>query len=612
MGNLPQAFKDSVLNFSGCRIAETRARIAMISSLYLHSGSSAKPLRIGVLIDGFEIARAFRSVLMDIQASDFAQLELVVVNRQPDALPKPPAGRLSRYLRLLRDGDRRRFVLASLFSKFDQRRVKDPNPREPVDCTDLLGRCQRLDVLPVTKRFVHRFPPEAVAALRSLDLDVVLRFGFNILRGDVLTSARCGLWSFHHGDNEFYRGGPALFWEVVEDNPCSGVILQVLTEKLDDGLVLCKSLFATDRGLRPSRNSFNPFWGSAHFVIRKLHELHECGWESVKEHAVPPASYKGKYKIYRTPTNAQMIEWLVPKLGKKIIQRLNPLRRQTVDHWRICLRRADSPQLIAGKSPKPAGLRWLESPRGQFQADPFLLQHQGQLWLFFEDFFYGEERGRISCAPVLPDLSVGASTVCLDRPYHLSYPDVFHHDGEVFMIPESAVNETVELWRATRFPFAWKLEKTLFRGPLVDTTAMCHGGVWYFFAGFSELGGDAAFGALFRSDTLTGDWTHHPCSPISTDVRNVRSAGAIQKVGDRLLRPVQDCSGNYGRCIHVEEILELTPDTYRGRWLHSIQPDWEKGLKGVHTYAWCGGIEVLDGVAPRDRREVVSLSTGAA
>ena len=68
----------------------------------------------------------------------------------------------------------------------------------------------------------HRFPPGAIAALLSHDLDVILRFGFNILRGEVLTSARYGIWSFHHGDNEFYRGGPPLFWEVVEDNPCSG------------------------------------------------------------------------------------------------------------------------------------------------------------------------------------------------------------------------------------------------------------------------------------------------------------------------------------------------------------------------------------------------------
>lgn len=576
----------------------------MISSLYLHSRSQEKPLRIGVLVDGSEIPRAFRQVLADIDASDFASLELVIVNRQPESISKAAPGRLSRYLRVLLNANRRRLLLYSLFQKFDQPPRESPDPLELVDCNDLFANCQQLEVVPVTKRFVHRFPPDAIAALRSYDLDVVLRFGFNILRGEVLTSARYGIWSFHHGDNEFYRGGPPLFWEVVEDNPCSGAILQVLTEKLDDGVVLCKSLFATARGLRPSRNWSYPYWGSTHAVIRKLHQLHEYGWETVKRQAVPSTPYQGRTAIYHAPSNSQMLKWLVPGIGKKLIRQLNPLRSETVDHWRICLRRANSPELIAGLSPDKSDFRWVPCPPGHFYADPFLLQHQGKVWLFFEDYLYGEKRGRISCAPIQPDLSIGTPSVCLNLPYHLSYPLVFHHDGEIFMVPESEANQSVELWRATSFPFSWTLEKTLFKGSLVDTTPVFHRGRWYFFTTLCEPFGNAAFGALFSSESLTGSWVHHPNSPISTDVRSARSAGAIQRVGNRMLRPVQDCSENYGRRMHVEEILTLTPDAYSSRRLHSIEPDWEKGLTGVHTYGFCDGVEVLDAVSPRDLRAV--------
>jgi hypothetical protein len=576
----------------------------MISSLYLHSGSQAKPLRIGVMVDDLRISKAFRKVLLDIRASDFANLELVIMNRQGQLPPKASAGKLSRYLRLLQDREHRNFFLYTLFQEFDHHQLDGPDPLEVTDCSDILANCQRLDVTPITKRFVQSFPPDATAALRSHGLDVVLRFGFNILCGEVLTSARFGIWSFHYGDNEFYRGGPALFWEVVEDNPCSGVVLQVLSEKLGDGLVLCKSVFATARGLWPSHNLFYPYWGSTHFVVRKLHELHECGWEVVKQHAVSPAPYKGKIEIYRAPSNSQMLRWLVPRVGKKVIRRLNPLRREKIHYWRICLRHSDSPELIAGLSQNKSNFRWMPCPPGHYYADPFLLQHQGQVWLFFEDYLYGEKRGRISCAPVQPDVSIGAPTVCVDPPYHLSYPMVFHHDSEIFMIPESAENHTVELWRAINFPFSWKLEMTLFCGSLVDTTPLFHEGRWYFFTTLSEPPGNAAFGALFSSDSLTGGWVSHPNCPISTDVRYARSAGAILEVENRLLRPVQDCSENYGRRIRVEEILELTPDSYRARCLHSIEPDWDKGLKGVHTYSFCPHIEVLDAVSLQDRREV--------
>jgi hypothetical protein len=576
----------------------------MISSFYLKSGSRERPLRIGVFVDGFELCNAFRSVLTDIQLSDFARLELVVVHDQTSAAVPPPRNKLFRYLRLLIDPDLRRSILYGLYSKLDRRYAEAPDPLESIDCTDILGSCPRLDVTPIAKRFVHRFPADAVAALRSHDLDVIVRFGFNILRGDVLTAARHGVWSFHHGDNDYYRGGPAMFWELVEDNPLSGVILQVLTEKLDDGHVLCKTLFATERGLWRSRNVFSPYWGSTHFVIRKLHELHEMGWDAVKKRAVPSAPYNGKTAIYRAPTNLQMLKWLAPKITRKVLGR--PFRREKIPHWRICLRRSESPQMLLDPNAKWADYKWLPSMPGHFYADPVLVKCEGQVWLFFEDYNYGERRGRINCAPIQPDLSVGPVTPCLDLPYHLSYPLVFHDDGETFMIPESASNKTVELYRATNFPVSWKLEKTLFKGAAVDTTPFYRDGIWYFFTTLSEPAGNAAFGALFYANDLTGEWVLHRDSPIATDVRDARSAGAIEKVGERILRPVQDSSENYGRRMHVNEILELTPDIHRERRLHSIEPDWDNGLKGVHTYGFCAGIEVMDAVSSENRSEVIS------
>src|SRR5206468_2218577 len=183
-------------------------------------------------------------------------------------------------------------------------------------------------------------------------------------------------------------------------------------------------------------------------------------------------------------------------------------------HWRVCIRRSDSARLIADISADKSGFLWIPCPAGHFYADPFLIEHRGQIWLFYEDYSYAEKRGRICCAPVQPDLSLGPASSCLDLPYHLSYPFVFLHENDVFMIPESAANESVELWRATDFPQRWVLEKTLFRGSAVDTTPLLHDGRWYFFTALVEPLGSAVFGALFSADTLTGDWVHHLSSPI--------------------------------------------------------------------------------------------------
>lgn len=194
----------------------------MISDLYVHSASSALALRVGVLLDDTVLMRVFADILRDIHRSDFARLELVIFNGPGS--PAPPPKRTV--------PDQRWYP------------AKD-DPVAPEDCTALLAGVPVLDVTPITTRFVHRVPEGAPRAVRAAHLDVLLRFGFNILRGEILTAARYGVWSFHHGDSDLYRGGPAHFWEMYEGNPFSGVVLLVLTEQLNGGHVLAKALFAT-------------------------------------------------------------------------------------------------------------------------------------------------------------------------------------------------------------------------------------------------------------------------------------------------------------------------------------------------------------------------------
>lgn len=91
---------------------------------------------------------------------------------------------------------------------------------------------------PIGRRLVQRLPVDAVERIRQKQLDVLIRFGFNILRGEILTAAKHGVWSYNHGDGDYYRGGPAHFWEVYEGNPISGAMLQVPTEELAAGTVL--------------------------------------------------------------------------------------------------------------------------------------------------------------------------------------------------------------------------------------------------------------------------------------------------------------------------------------------------------------------------------------
>ncbi|MDQ6633532.1 MAG: hypothetical protein M3Z10_02115 [Gemmatimonadota bacterium] len=580
-----------------------------ISAFFRSSSADRPPLRIGILLDDVRLSRALASVVEDIQASNFARVELLVFNAGELSAPAQPArtpSLASRVFGILTDAHRRRSLAWSLYTRLDRRHAQPMNdPLESVDCSAMLDGIDRIHVHPVTKRFEHRFPETALAHIRSARLDVLLRFGFNILRGGILDAARYGVWSFHHGDNDRYRGGPAHFWELAEDNPLSGVVLQRLTEDLDAGIILAKSLFATERGLSLARNRVRPYFGSTHLVIQKLRELHERGWDYVEEHCVPSAPYEGRRRIYKRPTNGELLRWALPRvLGKAIARSARSFTaREEVEHWRIAIRTGY--RALEEGSHDMSGFRWIESPRGHYYADPFLLERDGRIWIFFEDFLYSSGRGVISCAAIDSDGTMGPCQVALETAGHLSYPYVFREGEAEYMIPESAADGVVRLYRATAFPLGWKLHAELYWGTAVDTSVCKHDGAWWFFTTLPEPRGQGALLALFRADSLTGRWVAHPLSPISADVRRARGAGSIFRSGHSLIRPSQDGSRTYGYSFTLNRIVTLSPTEYDEQAIATVGPDWDPELLGTHSYNRVGAIEVTDGKVRRRRRDVV-------
>jgi hypothetical protein len=343
-----------------------QSQVVSPASFWRASPSLNPGLRIGLLLDSVKMSRFFATVIEDIRASNFADLELLIF-RKPPSLDRPTNHTnsiVSKVARRLKDPNLRKHALYDQYLRLDERMRPGNHPLDFIDCSRLLEDTEAIEVEPVGKKFVHRFPPEALNAIRAKNLDVLLRFGFNILHGDILKSARYGVWSYHHGDNEFYRGGPSHFWELYESAPLSGVVLQVLTEDLDGGLILCKSLFATEATVSVSRNRYPAYWGSTDFVIRKLNELHRFGWNYLLERSLPQVPYKGKKKIYRTPTNVEMVRWLGPIVCKKAVRRLFP--RPTVQHWRIAVRTTGQLLFEQEKQGDLSGFRWLEPPAGIF------------------------------------------------------------------------------------------------------------------------------------------------------------------------------------------------------------------------------------------------------
>lgn len=231
-------------------------------------------------------------------------------------------------------------------------------------------------------------------------------------------------------------------------------------------------------------------------------------------------------------------------------------------------------------------------PKNRSWADPFPVVRDGRCWVFIEEVIHHPKKGRLAVFELADDGTPGPLSVILERDYHLSYSNVFEHDGAWWMIPESRANRTVDLYRCAEWPHRWEHEKTLFRDTeIVDATLWQRDGRWWLFGGTpAEPGGNASGQlCLWSADSPLADgWTPHPANPIVQDRSCARPGGRLFEHEGQLIRPAQDCSVRYGYGLKLMTIKEWTETTYREKELRAYAPDFAPGLIATHTFNRAG------------------------
>lgn len=543
-----------------------------------------QPLRIGLLIDSFVQRKWIYRVIQDVQSSGFAEISVVIRN----ASETPEKGRLESYWK------NRKFWLYALYSKIDEMRVRvDPDAFESTDIGVLVGDCPVLDVKPVMKAYSDWFPDEAIKQIRNYDLDVALAFGFRILKGEALNLARHGIWSFHHGDNLVNRGGPAGFWEVMDGVPVTGSVLQILTEDLDNGKVIYRSWSPTSDRFSVKANRNNLYWKSSAFVIRKLKEVAEGAPTTIPDNQLyRPYSNR----LFRLPTNSEMLPRLCRLGGQYAVGKIDSVFHY--EQWSLAYRFKSG----SGDSNNTFyRFKHLQPPEDRFWADPFAAQVDNRYYVFIEEYLFKTGKGHISVLELDKSGIVSGPTKVLERDYHLSYPFVFEWDQNYYMIPESASNGTIELYRSTSFPFAWELEKTLMTDVRAkDATLAEVDGTWWMFLSISENSiPDELY--LYHAKSPLGPWTPHRRNPVKSDVRGSRPAGKLFHWNGDLYRPAQDSSGRYGYAISINKIIQLDEKGFREEEVSKILPKWRKNLIATHTLSTLDDLTVTDCLMRRRR-----------
>ncbi len=199
-------------------------------------------------------------------------------------------------------------------------------------------------------------------------------------------------------------------------------------------------------------------------------------------------------------------------------------------------------------------------------ADPFLFEHNGCLYLFYEHQRKRYGKGELRMRKTSDLVHWSDEVIVLQESFHLSFPNVFRDGAEVYMIPETGADGSIRLYKADDDSLErWSEYRTIIKDgrKWADSDIFFKDGMYYLFSSIYSRKSPQA--RLFVSESLDGDFVEHPCSPFSSDASNARNAGRLFLHDGKLYRPVQDNTKGYGKQLSIMEIVELGPSSYRER-----------------------------------------------
>lgn len=455
------------------------------------------------------------------------------------------------------------------------------------DVSELLINVPAITCAPLKKGYNEYFTENDIVNIKSFKADFILKLGFGIVKGDILTCTPMGIWSFHHGDEQKYRGVPPAFWEIYNNDHKTGAILQRLTNKLDSGVILRKGLFKT------IEHSWMANLDQA-ITLSKKWPADVCR-EIIAQGTFPdqPQGVETTAPLLKIPGNTTFVLFLVRLLYNKIRFHLNELFYCEI--WQTGLIKARTAELISDYpySIDVEEVDWFKAKHADdYLADGFALKYNERLLLLYEDYSYKGRKGRISSTWYSERSgSFTEPQVLLDQPWHLSYPYLFKHNDKVYCIPECKDHKNVVLYRLDSNTMKLVHERTLIKDlEAVDPTLLNYNNHWYLFftAGYAsnvEL-------HIWHAENLEDEFKPHVLTPVKADISNCRPAGTPFYLDGKLYRPAQDCSRSYGGRIILNEIKILSEDYFLEMAANVLEPP--KPFEGLHNISFAGDFMFFD------------------
>lgn len=224
-------------------------------------------------------------------------------------------------------------------------------------------------------------------------------------------------------------------------------------------------------------------------------------------------------------------------------------------------------------------------------ADPFILEKtQNEIILLVEEFSKKIGRGRI--AKLIIDRStykLKSEKIILDIPTHLSFPAIYKDGKDIYLYPENSKSGECWLYKYNPIDDSCIKKNLLINSPVKDSIIFKFNEIPFIFTTSGPYGNKNRID-IYTSDSWNTKYEH--VDSVFLDNNSARSAGYLFKLGDKIIRPAQDCNSIYGGGLIFQEV-KYEKGHFSFKEIKKTYPN-NKRYIGMHTFNKYNDNVVLD------------------
>lgn len=544
---------------------------------------SEKKIKIGVFIENLNSVDELRdwkhTLFEKLINMDNVELQLLCLTHENDV-----------NINFTNNRDKKEWLFDQI-SKFEARLfIKEKST--PLSLITQFEKLPKVRVQFTQQNSTIQISDHEIAVISEMKFDILLYHGTLALTGKISTVAKFGIWSLYRYQCD-YDYKTLGFWEVYQGKTITSAGLWRLGDTPENTQLIAQGIYNTQYSAVVNRRFVLD--RVVNLLIKQINILSTCD-KSYYCHPTPTLT-----EPYSSPNALQLVNYLT-KVGLSLSQkiffhglgRIGCFRHRC---WSLYFAKGAFHQMALTTTQE------IKPSCGEFWADPFLVEYNNEIFIFFENYRYKNHLGKISVGKITQQQFelLGDALICHD---HLSFPYLFNYNNTIYMMPECAGSYRLALWKPVNFPLHWEIAHTALEGMLLaDSTLIEYQGTWWLFTNIST-GAIKDFNTelyVFSVDSpLLKQVTPHRQNPVVTDCRTARNGGRPFIKEGTLYRPSQNNSnGTYGYSLNIMKITKLSLQEYEEEMTAAIKPDFKSDLVGCHHLDQSAHYFVLDGCKHR-------------